>query len=170
MKQSTINLIIYTISICIPIAIIQLYLINDQLIAHLIIAMVIITIIYGIAFVYGLNHKKRAYILSLPIYILTFVIFFKIVQYQSVANNKTGEELIILIEKYKEDHKSYPYSLTQLEDKYISKTPKIWMGLISSNYIYYYDTRNNSFSLDEKYGRFGRVWQSSMGSWNHYGD
>lgn len=170
MNNKVSNNLIYLASICIPTILIQTYLINDQLLVYLLISFVITIIILVYVFIYGLKKKIKSNILPLPLFIVTFIFFFMIVQYQSDVNNKTSDKLIILIEKYKKDNGNYPHSLTQLEGKYINRTPKIWIGLFPSNYIYYYDMRNNSFSLDQKYGRFGRVWQSSIGSWDYYGD
>ncbi len=171
MKYRNLHILIYILSICTPIGFIQLYLINDRLLPILLITITIITLLYVVVLIYGLYYKKRVYILTMPLYIFTFFIFFKIVQFQDKSNIKKADNLILLIEEYKKDNHGYPNSLTQLEGKYINSVPKIWRGLIPSDYLYYFDTINNSFSLTHKFGKHGgKTWQSSMGSWDYYGD
>lgn len=171
MRYRNFAILIYILSISVPISTIQLYLINDQLFAHLLILVAIITIIYVLVFTYSLIQKKKIFILSLPIYILTFFLFFKTVQFQDKSNLKAADEIINLIEKYKVEHNHYPSSLEQLKGKYISNVPQNWRGLIPYDYLYFYDTTNHSFSLNQKFGKYGgRVWQSSIGSWDYYGD
>ncbi|WP_461791288.1 hypothetical protein [Pedobacter sp.] len=117
-----------------------------------------------------MNKKIKSYILSFPVYIISFFCFFKVVQFQDERNFTTANKLIALIEDHKKSNLNYPNALSELEGKYINCTPKIWRGLMASDYLYYYDKVNHSFSLTIKLGNAGKTWQSSIGSWDYFGE
>jgi energy-coupling factor transporter transmembrane protein EcfT len=171
MKHKNIALLVCSFSIFLPILTIQLYLLNVQTLPNLLILSFIFIVIIGALFLHGIRIKRWVYVISLPLVIITFFIFLKIVNYQDKLNTNTADYLIVLIEKYKSENKQYPTSLAQLRGRYVKSIPKIWLGLVPVEYIYYFDKKNKSFSLTKRFGKYeGNTWQSSLGSWDYYGD
>lgn len=126
--------------------------------------------IYVICFFIGIWKKKRYLIISLPVYIISFVLLFQLINFQSRRNEENADKLIKTLEAYKAKKGKYPNSLSELKPDYVSTVPKIWFCLFSNNYGYNYLPNENSYSLSIQIGNTKpyKIWESSMGVWQFF--
>lgn len=171
MKNKLFRNLLISIGISLPMLLLQLYMINGLWLPQLLLILLLTLGIYIGLFVYGLNKKRNAYVALLPLSLLFFFSFFKLIQYQSEKGMTDGDRLVALLEKYKKEHGIYPNELEELEGKYIDHIPKNWSGVIAYPYLYYVSQKNKAFTINDTFGDYGgRIWDSTNGSWDYYGD
>ncbi|KQB99367.1 hypothetical protein [Pedobacter sp. Hv1] len=130
---------------------------------------IIFALIYLICFFIGVFKKRVILILSLPVYIVSFILLFQLVNYQTDRNELNAEKLIKSLEQYKLKTGEYPDSLTELKPYYISNIPKVWFGMYSKEYGYSFNQKNESYSLSIQIGTQPyKIWESSMGVWQFF--
>jgi len=64
------------------------------------------------------------------------------IQNSNVKSNST--RLISAIEQYNIENGKYPDKLTNLTPKYIKEIPKVWIGIVQKDFIYYNNGLNTS--------------------------
>jgi hypothetical protein len=131
-----------------------------------IIVLALSTIFFIIYFSIGIRKRNAYLILSLPIYVISFFLFIKIINIQYANSENNASKIITRLEHYKKEKGSYPTNLSILEPKYLSNVPKIWFGFFSENYLYRYDAKDKSFSLAIQFrSKPNKIWESSLGQW-----
>ena len=109
----------------------------------------IFSIIRFFAFFALENHKKKFYILLKRIYLtisLTLFIHLIVFNIKNIINQKKGDEIVRIIEKYKMDNNRYPENLDVLIPIYIDKNPEYFYNHKKSKM--FYNKSKNGYILE----------------------
>lgn len=161
--------ILCTLGVFIPFSLIHFWHNDEDKFSAALILSVIFALIYLICFLIGIFKRKIYLILSFPIYIISFILLFIVINMQSRRNEANAEQLIKSIENYKIKEKSYPKTLLELQPKYQPAVPKVWFGVFSKEYGYSVNKKYGSYSLSiQVSNRPYKIWESSMGAWQFF--
>lgn len=127
---------------------------------------IIFALIYLICFLIGIFKKEKYLIISFPVYILSFILLFQLINFQTDRNERKAEVLIKSLEKYKVKTGRYPDSLVELKPDDIPTMPKAWFGLFSHDYNYLLIKDDNSYILTIQTGNKPyTMWSSGLKEW-----
>ncbi|GEM_PF-3066031 len=169
-KQTTLknnqSKVICILGFIIPIVSIHIWHNNEDKFPTALNLAILFAFIYLVCFVIGIFKKKKYLIASFPVYIISFILLFQLLNFQTDRNEHNAEELIKSLEKYKVKTGKYPDSLAELQPQFQSSIPKVWFGLFSRDYDYSLNKENRSFALSIQFGaKSYKMWESSMGVW-----
>jgi hypothetical protein len=122
--------------------------------------------IFSCVMIYGLIKNKDALILTLPLYMISFLLCYLCINTQLESNYTNASILIKNLESYKKREGHFPKSLPELYPNYISKMPKEWYGLTYSNFTYSTNQNMQTYQMAIKRSKIQyNIYESSIGVW-----
>lgn len=121
---------------------------------------------YLVLSVYGIIKKKTVLALAFPLFVVSFYLFFQLINWQIRSNDKNAAKLIVALQSYKSKNGHFPKSLPELSSKYILKVPKEYYGISSKGFSYHTSENDSRFSLELKRNKTPyKIYESGISDW-----